>query len=131
MGIEALFLAIAIPSVLTGIGLGTALMTVAINGAVQANRRNKEYYKRLNAMLDSSPAYSSVGLMTQTNNCLSVPITYGEVKVAGNTIWQGKFSYAKPPHPPNNAETTVDGFATHKPSSTLPKPQDGNTQKSA
>ena len=88
MGIEALVLAIAIPSAIAGLGLGVTLMTVAINGAVQANRRNKEYYKRLNAMLDASPTYSGGYLATQTNNCLAVPITYGEVKVAGNTIWQ-------------------------------------------
>jgi hypothetical protein len=43
----------------------------------------------------------------------------------------GKFSSAKPPHPPNNTETTVDGFATAKPSSTSAKQPDGSTAKSA
>lgn len=35
-----------------------------------------------------SPTYSWGALQTQTSNCLAIPIIYGEVKVAGNTIWQ-------------------------------------------
>ena len=35
-----------------------------------------------------SPTYSWGKLQTQTSNCLAIPIIYGEVKVAGNTIWQ-------------------------------------------
>lgn len=35
-----------------------------------------------------SPTYSWGKLQTQTNNCLAIPIIYGECKVAGNTIWQ-------------------------------------------
>lgn len=36
----------------------------------------------------ASPTYSWGKLQTQTSNCLAIPIIYGEVKVAGNTIWQ-------------------------------------------
>lgn len=35
-----------------------------------------------------SPTYSWGKLQTQTSNCLAIPLIYGEVKVAGNTIWQ-------------------------------------------
>jgi hypothetical protein len=35
-----------------------------------------------------SPTYSWGRLQTQTNNCLAIPIIYGECKVAGNTIRQ-------------------------------------------
>ncbi|MDR1169057.1 MAG: hypothetical protein LBK53_09265 [Heliobacteriaceae bacterium] len=37
---------------------------------------------------NGSPTYSWGKLQTQTSNCLAIPIIYGEVKVAGNTIWQ-------------------------------------------
>lgn len=36
----------------------------------------------------SSPSYSSPTLQTQTNNDLPIPMIYGEVKLAGNRIWQ-------------------------------------------
>ncbi len=35
-----------------------------------------------------SPVYRFGPLQTQANNCLSVPIVYGQVKAAGNKIWQ-------------------------------------------
>lgn len=81
MGIEAI-LSIFAASFIIASG------TVGIVSAVNAEKRNADYYRRLNKMLDSSPTYSTGPLATQNNNCLSVPIIYGEVKVAGNTIWQ-------------------------------------------
>lgn len=40
------------------------------------------------SITQGSPTYSWGKLQTQTSNCLAIPIIYGEVKVAGNTIWQ-------------------------------------------
>lgn len=82
MGIETIIL-----GVLTGAFI-VASGTVGIISAVNAEKRNSDYYRKLNKMLDSSPTYSSGPLATQNNNCLTIPIIYGEVKVAGNTIWQ-------------------------------------------
>lgn len=93
MGLEAAVIAaivggLKIAAGVIAVGAAIAIGTVGIVEAVNAGRRNNDYYKRLNAMLDASPTYGYGSLMTQTNNCLSVPIVYGEVKVAGNTIWQ-------------------------------------------
>lgn len=89
MGIETAILAtIAIASI------GSIIVQGAVNisNANKANDRNADYYKRLNDMLSSSPTYSNGPLYTQTNNCLATPIVYGEVKIAGNTIWQSDSS---------------------------------------
>lgn len=92
MGIEitlaGVLTALKVATAAIVVGSAAAVGTVGIVGAVDANRRNANYYKRLNEMLSSSPTYSYGPLYTQTNNCLATPIIYGEVKVAGNTIWQ-------------------------------------------
>ena len=46
--------------------------------------------KRSNG-LASSPTYASSTLQTQTSNKLPVPMVYGEVKMAGNLIYQKNF----------------------------------------
>lgn len=82
MGIEAIILTALAASFIVAAG------TVGIVSAVNAEKRSSDYYRKLSQMLDNSPTYSYGPLATQTNNCLSVPLIYGEVKVAGNTIWQ-------------------------------------------
>lgn len=37
----------------------------------------------------ATPTYGSINKITQTNNKLPIPIMYGELKLAGNRLWQG------------------------------------------
>lgn len=46
--------------------------------------------KNMSTGIAMSPSYSSPTLQTQTNNDLPIAMPYGEVKLAGNRIWQNE-----------------------------------------
>lgn len=71
------------------IGIGTA--SSLLGAAVASYAVNTITSKIFGPKQDSSsPTYSFGTLQTQANSNLAMPVIYGKVKLAGNSIWQGE-----------------------------------------
>lgn len=85
-------------AIATAIGTGVAFATsftlaAGINFAVayglkKATSALLSSGKKSSVETLSSPTYSFGILQTQANSSLSIPVVYGEVKMAGNVLWQ-------------------------------------------
>lgn len=95
-GLAGLGVAAALGTTGTLFGLGAAAAGWAIGGTVGVLAAAGGTLSTVagwsggggSSISNGSPTYSWGKLQTQTSNCLAIPIIYGEVKVAGNTIWQ-------------------------------------------
>ncbi len=73
----------AVVSTAAAATIGAASVAVAAYGITSSLLRSNSALDSLN-----SPTYSFGTLVTQTNSALPFPIIYGEVKLAGNVLWQ-------------------------------------------